>query len=74
MTGPRSSQGPHLHFGPLDKPDLFVGKSLPFVIKKLTQVGTVDFAASTGDTLAISPQSQQLRNVYPLYGTVANFP
>lgn len=71
-SGP--SQGPHLHFGLLDKPDLFVGKSLPFVIKKLTLVGTVDFAASTGDTLAISPRSQQLRNVYPLYGTVANFP
>ena len=71
-TGP--SQGPHLHFGLLDKPDLFVGKSLPFVFKNFAVVGTVDFATVTGDELTIVPQSKKLRNAYPLYGSIANFP
>jgi murein DD-endopeptidase MepM/ murein hydrolase activator NlpD len=71
-TGP--SQGPHLHFGLLDKPDLFVGKSLPFVLKGFTLAGTVDFAASTGDTLVMSPASKKLREAYPLNATIADFP
>ncbi|GAA3207406.1 M23 family metallopeptidase [Microbacterium terregens] len=71
-TGP--SQGPHLHFGLLDKPDLFVGKSLPFVLEAFEIVGTVDFAASAGDELAIESDSRELREAYPLYGTIANFP
>ncbi|WP_308466456.1 M23 family metallopeptidase [Rathayibacter soli] len=71
-TGP--SQGPHLHFGLLDRPDLFVGRSLPFVFKSLTVTGTVDFAASTGDELVISPASHKARMAYPLYGTIADFP
>ncbi|MGO2540683.1 M23 family metallopeptidase [Specibacter sp. AOP5-B1-6] len=71
-TGP--SQGPHLHFGLLDKPDLFVGRSLPFVFESFTLVGTVDFASATGDTLAISPESRKLAKAYPLYGTIVDFP
>lgn len=71
-TGP--SQGPHLHFGLLDKPDLFAGRSLPFVHEEFTAVGTVDFEASTGDELVISPESRELRHAYPLYGTIVDFP
>ena len=68
------SQGPHLHFGLLDKPDLFVGRSLPFVHEEFTLVGTVDFAALTGDELVIDPDSRELSNAYPLYGSIVNFP
>lgn len=71
-TGP--SQGPHLHFGLLDTPDLFVGQSLPFVLEALTLVGTVDISAVTGDELDIEPASGELREVYPLYETIVNFP
>ena len=71
-TGP--SQGPHLHFGLLDKPDLFVGRSLPFVLEAFTLVGTVDIAAVTGDELEIEPASRELREVYPLYETIVDFP
>jgi hypothetical protein len=71
-TGP--SQGPHLHFGLLDAPDLFTGRSLPFVLPTFTLAGTVDFAASTGDEVAISPTSRSVRNSYPLYGTISEFP
>ncbi|HWM17062.1 MAG TPA: M23 family metallopeptidase, partial [Microbacterium sp.] len=71
-TGP--SQGPHLHFGLLDRPDLFVGKSLPFVLEEFTLVGTVDFGAVTGDELVIEPESRELREAHPLYGTIVNFP
>lgn len=71
-TGP--SQGPHLHFGLLDKPDFFVGKSLPFVFKKATLVGTIDFATVTGDEFTISPESRKLSNAYPLYGSIIDFP
>lgn len=70
-TGP--SQGPHLHFGLLESPDAFTGTSLPFVLTKATLTGTVDFASSTGDTLAVSPESRSLKNVYPLYGTIMDF-
>ncbi len=71
-TGP--SQGPHLHFGLLDKPDLFTGRSLPFVHEAFTVVGTVDFAALTGDELVIAPESRELTEAYPLYGVIVNFP
>jgi hypothetical protein len=71
-TGP--SQGPHLHFGLLDKPDLFAGRSLPFVHDRFTLVGTVDFSALTGDELVISPESRELSEAYPLYGSIVDFP
>lgn len=71
-TGP--SQGPHLHFGLLDKPDLFTGRSLPFVHEAFTVVGTVDFAALTGDELVIAPDSREVTEAYPLYGVIVNFP
>src|SRR6266550_369367 len=71
-TGP--SLGPHLHFGLLNRPDMFTGRSLPFVIDSYTLAGTVDFKASQGDTLAVISNSKQVRSVYPLHGTVQNFP
>jgi murein DD-endopeptidase MepM/ murein hydrolase activator NlpD len=39
-TGP--STGPHLHFGLLDRPDVFLGRALPFVFDRDTLAGTVD--------------------------------
>ena len=71
-TGP--SFGPHLHFGLLNRPDIFTGRSLPFVIDSYTLAGTVDIKASQRDTLAVSPNSKQGRSAYPLYGGIQNFP
>ena len=71
-TGP--SMGPHLHFGLSDKPDLFSGRSLPFVFDSFTMVGKVDFDASEGDRVVIVPGSRQVRSAYPLYGSILNFP
>ena len=71
-TGP--SLGPHLHFGLLNRPDLFTGRSLPFVIDSYTLAGRADFKASQGDTVAITPESKQVRSAYPLYGRIQNFP
>jgi len=71
-TGP--STGAHLHFGLLDRPDVFTGRALPFVFDRYTLAGTVDFAASEGDTLVISPESRQIRSAYPLWGGIQNFP
>jgi Peptidase family M23 len=71
-TGP--SEGPHLHFGVLDKPDAIAGRSLPFVFDSFTLVGTIDFDASTGDRLVILPDSRQVRVAYPLYGGIQNYP
>jgi murein DD-endopeptidase MepM/ murein hydrolase activator NlpD len=71
-TGP--SLGPHLHFGLLNRPDMFIGRSLPFVIDSYALAGTVDFKASQGDTLAITSNSKEVRSAYPLYGGIQNFP
>ena len=71
-TGP--SLGPHLHFGLLNRPDLFTGRSLPFVIDSYTLAGRVDFKASKGDTLAVTSNSKQVHSVYPLHGSIQNFP
>ena len=60
-TGP--SLGPHLHFGLLNRPDMFTGRSLPFVIDSYTLAGTVDFKASQGDTVAVISNSKQVRSV-----------
>ncbi|HET8928022.1 MAG TPA: hypothetical protein VFN24_09400, partial [Microbacterium sp.] len=61
-------------FGLLDKPDLFVGRSLPFVLEAFTLVGTVDIAAVTGDELEIEPASRELSEAYPLYETIIDLP
>ena len=71
-TGP--SLGPHLHFGLYDKPDLSVGRSLPFVFDSFTVVGAVDLKTSDGSHLVISPNSRQVRSAYPLYGGIQNYP
>lgn len=70
-TGP--SQGPHLHFGLLDVPDPFIGKSLPFVLDRFTLVGAVDFDVSEADRLVIEPDSKQVSAAYPLYGGIQHF-
>jgi Peptidase family M23 len=71
-TGP--SMGPHLHFGLHDKPDFFVARSLPFVFDSYTMTGSVDFDASEGDRVAITPGSREVRSAYPLYGSIQNYP
>jgi Peptidase family M23 len=71
-TGP--SEGPHLHFGLLNKPDILAGRSLPFVFDSFTLVGAVDLDASNGDRLVIRPDSRQVRSAYPLYGGIQNYP
>lgn len=70
-TGP--SLGPHLHFGLSDKPDLYAGRSLPFVFDRFSRVGTIDFDASQPDKVIVTPDVRQLRAAYPLYGCVLNF-
>jgi murein DD-endopeptidase MepM/ murein hydrolase activator NlpD len=69
-TGP--STGPHLHFELLDRPDVFTGRSLPFVFDRFTLAGTVDLATAEGDTFVITPASQQVRSAYPLSGSILN--
>jgi len=71
-TGP--SLGPHLHFGLLNRPNIFTGRSLPFVIDSYTLAGTANFKASQGDTVAVTSNSKQVRSVYPLNGSIQNFP
>ena len=71
-TGP--STGPHLHFGLLDRPNVFTGRALPFVFDRYTLAGTVDIANSQGDEIVISPESRQIRSAYPLWGSIQNFP
>jgi hypothetical protein len=71
-TGP--SEGPHLHFGLIDKPDAIAARSLPFVFDSFSLVGAIDFDASKGDRLVILPDSRQVRFAYPLYGGIQNFP
>jgi len=69
-----SSSGAHLHFGLLDRINLFTGRSLPFVMERYTVVGTVDFEASTGDHIVIAPESKEVSRGYPLYGGILNVP
>jgi hypothetical protein len=71
-TGP--STGPHLHFGLLDRPDIFTGRSLPFVLDRYTLAGTVDIANAEGDELVIEPEFRQVQSAYPLWGGIQNFP
>jgi murein DD-endopeptidase MepM/ murein hydrolase activator NlpD len=71
-TGP--SEGPHLHFGLLNKPDPIAGRSLPFVIDSFTLDGAVDLDTSEGDRLVIRPGARQVRSAYPLYGGIQDFP
>jgi hypothetical protein len=58
----------------LNRPDLFTGRSLPFVIDSYTLAGTVDFKAAKGDTVPVTANSKQVRSAYPLYGGIQNFP
>jgi hypothetical protein len=47
---------------------------LPFVFDRYTLAGTVDIAHSEGDEVVIRPESRQVRSVYPLWGSIQNFP
>jgi len=71
-TGP--SEGPHLHFGLLNKPDPIAGRSLPFVFDNFTLDGALDFDTSKGDRLVIRPDARQVRSAYPLYGGIQDCP
>ena len=71
-TGP--SEGPHLHFGLLNKPDPIAGRSLPFVFDSFTSDGAVDFDTSKGDQPVIRPDARQVRSAYPLYGGIQDYP
>jgi murein DD-endopeptidase MepM/ murein hydrolase activator NlpD len=71
-TGP--SMGPHLHFGLLDKPNLFTGRSLPFVFERFEKVGDIDFDTSQGDRVVVTPDVREVRSAYPLNGAVVNLP
>jgi len=70
-SGP--SGGPHLHFALVDQPNIFTARSLPYVFERFTVVGTIDFADSTGDNLAIAPESKEASNAHPLYGAIVDF-
>jgi hypothetical protein len=69
-TGP--SNGPHLHFGLLDRPDVFTGRALPFVFDRYTSPGTVVGEEESGE-LVIVEESRQVRFAYPLWGSIQNF-
>lgn len=69
-----NSSGPHLHFGLLDQANMFVGRSLPYVLQQFTLVGTVNFETSTGDHLVIAPESREVTRAYPLLGGIVNIP
>ena len=71
-TGP--SLGPHLHFGLSDKPSFFSGRALPFVFDSFAMIGVIDFDASEGNHLVMTPDSRQVRSAYPLYGSLVDFP
>jgi hypothetical protein len=43
------------------------------VLDRFSVVGTVDFETSAADKLVISPQAREVRNGYPLYGSIQNF-
>jgi murein DD-endopeptidase MepM/ murein hydrolase activator NlpD len=68
------STGPHLHFGLLDRPDIFTGRALPFVFDHYTQAGTVDIPNSQGDEVVITGEPRQVRLAYPIWGSIQNFP
>src|SRR5215470_15190452 len=71
-SGP--SEGPHLHFGLLNKPDPIAGRSLPFVFDSFSSDGAIDFDTSKGDRLVIRPDARQVRSAYPLYGGILDYP
>src|SRR5262249_38106304 len=71
-SGP--SEGPHLHFGLLDKPDPIAGRSLPFVFNSFTLDGEVDFRSSTADRLVVRRDTRQVLSAYALYGGIQDFP
>ena len=71
-TGP--SGGPHLHFGLLDQPNLFAGRSLPFVLRTLHARRRRELRDVDGRPPGDRAESKHVRRAYPLYGGIQNFP
>jgi murein DD-endopeptidase MepM/ murein hydrolase activator NlpD len=67
-----NSTAPHLHFGLLDRPDFFGGRSLPFVFESFAYAGT----AVGGDwkKLEITGTPREIKSAYPLYPGLQDFP
>jgi hypothetical protein len=59
-----NTSAPHLHFGLLDRPDVLVSNSLPFVIDKLTITGRLK-AGEPGHA-SIEPKTVDVKDAYPL--------
>jgi len=59
-----NTSAPHLHFGLLDRPDVLVSNSLPFVIDKLTITGRLK-AGEPGQA-SIEPKTVDVKDAYPL--------
>jgi hypothetical protein len=55
-----SFEGPHPHFGLLDKRDAFAGQRLSFVLVRFTLEGTIGFNTSAGDRPMIRPDRRQV--------------
>ena len=60
-----NSTAPHLHFGLLDRPDVLVGNSLPFVIDKLAITGTLKAGEEPGHA-SVEPKTVAVKDAYPL--------
>jgi hypothetical protein len=67
-----NSTGPHLHFGLLDRPDFFAGRSLPFVFDSFIYAGAV--AGNDSNTLQITGTPRVVQSAYPLYLGIQDFP
>jgi hypothetical protein len=65
-----NSTAPHLHFGLLDRPDVLLGNSLPFVIDKLTITGTLK--ADEGRA-SIEPKTVAVKDAYPLVQEIVTY-
>jgi hypothetical protein len=61
-----------LHFGLLDRPDFFAGRSLPLVFDSFAYAGTV--AGNDPDTLKITGTPRVIKSAYPLYLGIQDFP
>lgn len=67
-----NTTAPHLHFAILDQPNFFAGRSLPFAIDAFTYAGTARPSDLT--TLNITGDPRPVKNAYPLYLGLQNYP
>jgi len=66
-----NTSAPHLHFGLLDRPDVLVSNSLPFVIDKLTITGRLK--AGEPRHASIEPKTVDVKDAYPLVLEIATY-